>query len=41
MTRDEALGLLLGLPLGDPLQNVVGAIQGIAKELGLASGQME
>ncbi len=32
---------LLGLPLGDHIQNVIGAMQGIAKELGLAAGQMK
>ena len=32
---------LLELPLSDHIQNVIGAMQGIAKELGLASGQMK
>ena len=30
---------LLGLPLGDHIQNVIGAMQGIAQELGLAPAQ--
>ena len=32
---------LVGLPLGEHIQNVIGAMQGIAKDLGLASGQMK
>ncbi len=30
---------LLGLPLGDHIQNVIGAMRGVAQELGLAAGQ--
>jgi predicted hydrolase (HD superfamily) len=32
---------LLGLPLDEHIQNVIGAMQRVAQELGLASGQMK